>query len=54
MRIRTVIQRPQLTTSALKKCLQMADDLDYHFFDVGNFMGMCLKVEYGMEAVMTP
>jgi hypothetical protein len=32
----------------------MADDLPYHFFEVDNFMDMCLKVEHGMEAVIAP
>jgi hypothetical protein len=44
--------RSQLTTSALKKGLQMVDDLVDHFFEIDHFMDRCLKFKCEMEAVM--
>ena len=36
----------------LKNVLQMEDDLDSHFFEVGHFMDRCIKFKHKMEAVM--
>jgi len=42
-----VVKRPHLTTSALKKDLQMADGLVDHFFEVDHFLDRCLKWKNG-------
>ena len=44
-----VVQRPQLTTSVMKKGLQLADKLVDHLFDIDNFMDRCLR--YKMKTV---
>jgi hypothetical protein len=41
-----------LVTNTMKKGFQMAEDLVYHFFDVGHFMDRCLKFQHKMKAVM--
>jgi hypothetical protein len=46
--------KPQLPTSALKKGIQMMDNLVDHFFEVDHFMERYLKFEHEMEAVMAP
>lgn len=46
-----VVKRPQLSSSALKKGLQMADDLVSNVFEVNHFINRCLKIKYKMEAV---
>lgn len=50
----TVVDRPQLTTSALKKGLQVVDDLVHNFFEVNHLIGRCLKLQHDMEFVMVP
>jgi hypothetical protein len=45
-----VVQRSELTSSAMKKGLQLADKLVDHLFRVENFMDRCLR--YKMKAVM--
>jgi hypothetical protein len=44
-----VVQRPQLTTSVMKKGLQLADNLVDHLFDIDNFMDRCVR--YKMKTV---
>jgi hypothetical protein len=44
-------KRPQLPSSALKKGLQMADDLVCHVFEINHFINRCLKIKHKMEAV---
>jgi hypothetical protein len=44
-----VMQRPQLTTSVMKKGLQLADKLVDHLFNIGNFTDRCLR--YKMKTV---
>jgi NifB/MoaA-like Fe-S oxidoreductase len=46
-----VVKRPHLPSSALKKGLQMADDLVSHIFEVNHFINRCLKIKHKMEAV---
>jgi hypothetical protein len=43
-----VVQRPRLTTSAVKKGLQLADKLVDHLCDIDSFMDRCLR--YKMKA----
>ena len=44
-----VVQRPRLTTSVMKKGLQLADKLVDHLFDIDNFTDRCLR--YKMKTV---
>lgn len=44
--------RPWLTITALKKGLQVADDLVNHFFEVDRFMERCLKFKHKLEGAM--
>jgi len=46
-----VVKRHQLTSSAQKKRLQMADDLVSHMFEVNHFINRCLEIKHKMEAV---
>jgi len=50
-KIFTYVERPQLTTIALKKGLLVADDSVALFQDI-HFMDRYLKYEQGMKAVM--
>ena len=43
-KINAVVNRLPLTTSALKKCVQIANDVLYDFSQVRHFMGRCLKL----------
>jgi len=43
-----------LVTNSMKKGYQMADDLVYHFFEVGHFRDRCLKFKHKTKAVMVP
>jgi hypothetical protein len=45
-----VVKRCHLTTSALKKNLQMTDDLVDHFFEVDHFLGRSLKSMHGVAS----
>jgi len=45
-----VVKRSHLTTSALKKDLQMADSLVDHFFEVDHFLDRCLKWKHGVAS----
>ena len=47
------MERPQLITSALKKGLQMVNDLFDHFCAPDHFTDWCLKFKYEKWAVMT-
>jgi hypothetical protein len=47
-----VTKRPQLT-SAVKKCIQLVDDLVHYFFEVNHFINKCLKYKHKIEAVLT-
>jgi hypothetical protein len=38
-KIMTLVERPQLTTIALKKDLQVPDNILYHFFEIEGLMG---------------
>jgi hypothetical protein len=38
------VERPQLTTSALKKDPQAPDNTLYHFFEIESFMGSVLEI----------
>jgi hypothetical protein len=49
-----VVKRPQLTTSTLKKGLQMVDALADHFLEADYFMDMCLKFKHKIMLVMAP
>jgi hypothetical protein len=46
----TVVQRPQLTTGALKKGLQMVSDLVVHLFEVEDFVERRMKFKHTIEA----
>jgi hypothetical protein len=48
------VERPQLTTSALKKGLEIEDDLLDNFFEAVHFMDMCLKFKHKLKAVIAP
>jgi hypothetical protein len=50
----SVMKWSQLMTSALKKGLQMADDLTDHFFEVNHFRHNFLNFKHEMKAVMAP
>jgi hypothetical protein len=50
----TVVEWPQLTTSVLKKCLQVVDDSFYHFFRVDHFLDRCPSFKNKMEAAVAP
>lgn len=43
-----------LLTNTMKKGYQKAEDLVYHFFEVGHFRVRCLKFKHKMKAVMVP
>jgi hypothetical protein len=47
-----VVERPPLTTSALKECLQMVNNLTLLSFEVDHFMDKCLNSKHKLEAVM--
>ena len=45
------MDRPQLTTSALNKGLQVADDLIELMFEEDHLMHRCLKFKHSVETV---
>lgn len=45
------MDKPLLATSALKKGLQMADDLIEHLFEEDPLMYRCLKFKHSVETV---
>jgi hypothetical protein len=47
-----VVENPQLTANAVKKCLQLVDVLVHCVFEVDHFMNKCLKCMHKMEAVI--
>ena len=46
------MEKHELISSALKKHLQIVDDLVDHFFEAECFLGRCLKVKHTLMAVM--
>jgi hypothetical protein len=46
--------RHELKISALKKGLQMVDDLVYHFFEINHFTDRYLIYKYKIEGVVVP
>jgi len=48
------VQRQQLTTSDLKKALQLANDIVNHFAEIGCFMDTCLILKHEMETLIAP
>lgn len=47
-----VVERPQLTSRALKEVLQMVNDLNVLYFEVNYFMDKCLNSKHKVEAGM--
>lgn len=47
-----VVERPQLTSSALKEVLQMVNDLNVLYFEVNHFMDKCLNCKHKVETGM--
>jgi len=43
-----------LVTNTMKKGYQMAEDLAYHFLEVGHFRDGYLKFKHKIKAVMVP
>ena len=48
------MERPQLTTSDLKRALQLANDVVNNFSDIGRFMDRCLIFKNEMETIIAP
>lgn len=47
-----VVERPQLTSNALKEVLQMVNDLTVLLYEVNHFMDKCLNSKHKVEAGM--
>jgi len=47
-----VVERPQLTSNALKEVLQMVKDLTVLLYEVNHFMDKCLISKHKVEASM--
>jgi hypothetical protein len=50
----TVLDRPLLTASTLKKGLQVMDYLVSNLSEVAHFVDRCLKFKHEIYAVMSP
>jgi hypothetical protein len=46
------VESPQLTASAVKKCLQLVDVLVHYVFEVDYFTNRCLKFVHKMEVMI--
>jgi len=49
-----VLDRPQLTTVAVKNSFQVVDDVIICLFEVYSLVGRCPKLQHEMEVVMAP
>ena len=49
-----IVERPQLTSSARKKGLQIGNDQVHYVFEINHLMDKCLKFKHAIETVITP
>jgi hypothetical protein len=48
----SVVERCELTSSALKRGLQIVGDLVDHFVEADSFLDRCVRVKHKMDAVI--
>jgi len=49
-----LVEKPQLTTSALKRVIEVTEDMVCHSSKVNCFMDRCLKFNHDLEGIMAP